>query len=165
MGTKVFDGKRTANLLFREGVGLDEDRVRALIEGAVTVTLEHFALHRPSVNVVLSDDGELQDLNRVWRGLDRPTDVLSFAEREGEALAHNSPKTFLGDIIISCQRAEAQGRELGHGVEREIVFLTVHGLLHLLGYDHVEAEDEEEMLAMQRRIMKELDDLDMKGDS
>ena len=157
MPNKAFENRREVNLLFREGTGLDEERMRARIEEAVAVTLEHFDLHRPSVNVVISDDRELQALNRAWRGLDRPTDVLSFAEREGETLAHNSPKTFLGDIIISWERTAEQAQDLGHSAEREMVFLTVHGLLHLLGYDHMEAADEEEMLSMQREIMNSLD--------
>lgn len=144
------------NLLLREGMDADRETLEPLFALAVECTLLHFALPRPSVNIVISDDEELQALNKQWRGLDRPTDVLSFAEQEGAPLTSLSPKTFLGDIIISAERATAQGRDLGHGTVREMTFLVVHGLLHLLGYDHMEPEEEWEMLAMQREIMEEI---------
>ena len=128
----------------------EADAVRIAAETALRVenASERYAC------VVLTDDETIHYYNREYRGVDRPTDVLSFpADEGGELLA--PPDGFLGDIMISVPRAEAQGRELGHSAEREIAFLTVHGILHLLGFDHMKPEDEEIMLAHQRRIMAE----------
>ncbi len=104
------------------------------------------------VSLVVTDDAEMQDLNRRYRQLDQPTDVLSFAQLESpaEATAEPFPTTGprqLGDIVISGDRVRAQAIEYGHGQQRELAYLAVHGLLHLLGYDH-ETEAE-------RKIMRE----------
>lgn len=103
-------------------------------------------------SIVLTDDRVIHCCNRDYRGVDRPTDVLSFPADEGESLLA-PPDGFLGDIMISVPRAAQQGAELGHSTERELAFLTVHGILHLLGYDHIDPKDEERMLARQRAIM------------
>lgn len=145
------------NLLLREDVAVDQAPLEELLSLVAETTLSHFELRRPSVTIVLSRDEELQQLNGQWRGLDKATDVLSFAEREGDSLASCSPKTFLGDVIISWDRAAVQAKELGHSLYREIAFLTLHGLLHLLGYDHMQANEETEMLSMQREIMAEIE--------
>lgn len=105
-------------------------------------------------SIVLTDDETIHTYNRDYRGVDRATDVLSFPSDEGDELTA-LPDGFLGDIMISVPRAEQQGRDLGHSTERELAFLTVHGMLHLLGYDHMEPEDEELMLSRQRAIMAE----------
>ncbi len=93
--------------------------------------------------LLLTDDATLQTLNRDFRAVDRPTDVLAFAQLEGPPLADQPPDRpqHLGDIAISVERARRQAAEYGHSVDRELGYLFVHGLLHLLGYDH-EAEDE-----------------------
>jgi probable rRNA maturation factor len=104
-------------------------------------------------------DEEIHDLNKTYRGIDRPTDVLSFAMREsGEdelEILYDEIKEIepLGDIIISIPRAIAQSEEYGHSVEREIGFLFVHGFLHLIGYDHGSEEDEKVMFAKQEEIL------------
>ena len=98
-----------------------------------------------SVSIVLTD-------NREYRGVDRATDVLSFPADEGDEIL-SIPDDFLGDIMISVPRAAEQGAALGHSTERELMFLTVHGVLHLLGFDHMRPEDETAMLEHQRRIM------------
>lgn len=103
-------------------------------------------------SIVLTDDDTIHVYNRDYRSVDRPTDVLSFPADEGDDLLA-PPDGFLGDIMISVPRAEQQGRELGHSTERELAFLTVHGMLHLLGYDHIDPEDEKLMLSRQRAIM------------
>ena len=102
--------------------------------------------------ILLTDDASIHVYNREYRGVDRPTDVLSFPQDEGGELI-SPPDGFLGDIVISVPRAAEQGRELGHSTERELAFLTVHGILHLLGYDHIDPDDETIMLEHQRRIM------------
>lgn len=95
------------------------------------------------VSVVLVDDMGIQALNRDYRGLDRPTDVLSFAllehgdgEPDWEPPAEPDAPVLLGDIVISLERAAVQAGELGHSLQRELGYLAAHGLLHLLGYDH-----------------------------
>lgn len=103
-------------------------------------------------SIVLTNDETIHIYNREYRNVDRPTDVLSFPADEGDDLIA-PPDGFLGDIMISVPAAIRQGAELGHSTERELAFLTVHGMLHLLGYDHMEPEDEEVMLARQREIM------------
>jgi probable rRNA maturation factor len=106
-------------------------------------------------------DEEIHQLNKQYRSIDRPTDVLSFSMREmGEdeieivydEMANIEP---LGDIIISIPRAIAQSQEYGHSVEREIGFLFVHGFLHLIGYDHGNEADEKEMFAKQEQLLQQ----------
>ena len=106
-------------------------------------------------SVVLTDDETIHSYNRDYRSVDRPTDVLSFPADEGDELL-SPPDGFLGDIMISVPRAAAQGAELGHSTERELAFLTVHGFLHLLGFDHIKPEDEDIMLKHQRAVMAAL---------
>jgi rRNA maturation RNase YbeY len=86
-----------------------------------------------TLSVALVDDATMQQLNREWRGKDRPTDVLAFAQREGEA-PHDP--SLLGDVVISIPTAERQAERRGWPLERELTELLVHGILHLLGYDH-----------------------------
>ena len=87
--------------------------------------------------------------------MDRPTDVLSFPSNEGDALSA-VPDGFLGDIAISIDRAKAQAEEYGHSFERELSFLTVHGCLHILGYDHMNDEERQEMFALQDKILNDM---------
>ena len=87
------------------------------------------------LSLVLMDDRGIRGLNRAWRKKDRPTDVLSFPQREGKFANPHDP--MLGDIVISVERAAAQAREHGHSFEREMDLLLVHGLLHLLGFEHI----------------------------
>lgn len=110
-----------------------------------------------SVNFV--DDKEIQELNRNYRQKDAPTDVISFAMQEtveGElAIAGEDIPLTLGDIVISIERAKEQAQEYEHTFERELAFLTVHGFLHLLGYDHMTQEDEKKMFGRQEEILGE----------
>lgn len=109
------------------------------------------------VTIVLSDDREIQELNREYRDMDSPTDVLSFAYHEDNPWEPGYEEPFLedalGDIIISLERAKSQGEEYGHSIERELGFLLVHGLYHLLGYDHLEPEEEALMRAKEEEIL------------
>lgn len=103
------------------------------------------------VSVLLTDNPSIAELNETWRGRSGPTDVLSFAQREGEAADSDDP--VLGDIVVSIDRALEQAEEYGHSAEREVGFLTVHGLLHLLGYDHEAPDDEAVMMATTEKIL------------
>ncbi|KGK88769.1 rRNA maturation factor [Desulfosporosinus sp. HMP52] len=110
------------------------------------------------VSLLLVDNQRIHALNLEYRGVDRPTDVLSFAlqeEVEDEPSIEEEDQ-MLGDIVISVERARAQAQEYGHSFEREIVYLAVHGLLHLLGYDHEEENDKQEMRSKEEEIMAEL---------
>lgn len=126
----------------------------ALMRAACEKALSLFELHQPRVNIALVDDDYIHALNLQYRKVDRPTDVLSFAAREGEPLCNPSKRDYLGDIAISLPTAIRQAKEYGHSLERELAFLTVHGTLHLLGYDHMNPEDEKEMFALQNEIME-----------
>lgn len=103
------------------------------------------------LSLLLTDDETIHELNRTYRGVDRPTDVLSFSLREGED--GNPEDTMLGDVVVSVDRASLQANQYGHSMEREVGFLTVHGILHLLGWDHEEANDEHRMMAKTEEIL------------
>lgn len=107
------------------------------------------------VSITLVDDEAIHALNREHRGIDRPTDVLSFSQLEGEELAAlpEGEALPLGDIVISVDRVADQADEYGHSFERELGFLVGHGMLHLLGYDHQSPEDEAAMTAKTEEIL------------
>ena len=94
----------------------------------------------------------IHKINRDYRGIDRPTDVISFAVQDADTFFEEED-TDLGDIFINIDYAARQAREYGHSYEREIAFLFTHGLLHCLGYDHMTPEDEKEMTALQHQIL------------
>jgi probable rRNA maturation factor len=102
------------------------------------------------VTVLLTDDGQVQALNRQYLEIDAPTDVLSFPAGETDP---DSGNLYLGDVIISYPRALAQAETGGHSVEAELQLLVVHGVLHLLGYDHAEEAEQAAMWAVQAEIM------------
>lgn len=112
------------------------------------------------ISVSLVENAEIRELNRVYRGKDSPTDVLSFpmeSTRDEKLPGFLKYPPMLGDIVLSIEQAVAQAEEYGHSLEREIMFLVVHSMLHLYGYDHERCpEDEAEMFAHQRRIMEKL---------
>jgi probable rRNA maturation factor len=111
------------------------------------------------VSLTLVDDQRIHELNRDYRGVDRPTDVLSFAlqeETEDEPDILDYEDDLLGDIIISVERARSQAEEYGHSFERELVYLAVHGTLHLLGYDHEQEEDKVEMRRQEENVMSQI---------
>ena len=110
------------------------------------------------ISISIVDNEEIHQINKQFRGIDRPTDVLSFPQltfEEGEIMDRNEKgEVVLGDIIISLERAREQAEEYGHSLKREIAFLTAHSMLHLLGYDHMEPEEEKEMFAKQKEILE-----------
>ena len=86
------------------------------------------------MSILLVDNLQIQELNRRWRNKDRPTDVLAFAQREGEKADPSDP--VLGDVVISVEQAKKQAQAQGHSLEKELDLLLIHGILHLLGYEH-----------------------------
>lgn len=128
-------------------------KLKRLVRLAVEATLAYEAVARElEVSVTFTDDEGIQRLNRNYRKIDKPTDVLSFPlfdfEGDEDAISEEICD-MLGDIVISLERAAAQAEEFGHSFEREVAFLTVHSMLHLLGYDHETSEEDE--LDMRRR--------------
>ncbi|MFD1677813.1 rRNA maturation RNase YbeY [Alicyclobacillus fodiniaquatilis] len=109
------------------------------------------------VSVRFVDDATIHELNRTYRAVDRPTDVLSFAMLEGdESFPIVDEIVMLGDIVVSVDTAKVQADEYGHSLERELAFLLVHGFLHLNGYDHQDDESEREMFGLQEEILQSL---------
>ena len=142
----------------RQKVAVDEE-IRAVIRSccAQVLTDEQFRLNA-EVNVTFVDDDEIHRLNLENRDIDRPTDVLSFPLGEGGEY-DTDPETglvMLGDVVISMETAQRQAREYGHSLVREIAFLTVHSMLHLLGYDHMEPDEERDMFARQDKALTKL---------
>jgi probable rRNA maturation factor len=136
----------------------------ALIEQAIATTLAAEGVSEPiEVGVLIADDAELHELNRAYRGVDAPTDVLSFGDDgspdAGQAVFVRPPGTprYLGDLAISYERVVAQAAEYGHSRARELAYLTVHGVLHLLGYDHeLGAAEAARMRAREEVVMEQI---------
>jgi probable rRNA maturation factor len=137
-------------------------KMKMLVRNAIEATLDEEQYENPcEVSVTFTDNEGIHALNRQYRGVDRPTDVLSFPLFDYEGTSEEPPVDewigILGDIVLSLEQAEKQAEEFGHSFEREVAFLCVHSMLHLLGYDHeTGAEDEREMRAKQTKIMSAL---------
>ena len=133
--------------------------VKILIRSAITQTLalENFD-RNTQVSVTFVDNEGIHEINRKFRNIDRPTDVLSFPLLGDDDLPDD--KLFsvpLGDIVLSLERAKEQATEFGHSFEREVAFLTAHSVLHLLGYDHETGEEDEKIMRKkQNEIMEAL---------
>lgn len=108
------------------------------------------------VNIIIVDNTKIRTINRDYRNIDRETDVISFALEDDDTFV-KLPIRVLGDIYISIDRSKAQAIEYGHSLKRELAFLTVHGILHLLGYDHMIKSDEEIMFQKQEQFLNDLD--------
>ena len=154
--------------LSREKRGLGQLSARYMIAKAVKAALKAERVDVPcEISVLLTDDEGIHVINREFREVDSSTDVLSFPANElipgcfEINLAELNPKTgrvMLGDMALSLEHAIAQGKEFGHGTKREIQYLTVHSVLHLMGYDHVdEGEGKREMRSREKEIMATLE--------
>ena len=128
-------------------------KLRKLLREAITETLAYEGFCNDcAVSVSFTDNEGIRALNAEHRDIDRETDVLSFPLIDfegGEAPPVDEPELMLGDIVLSLEKTHAQAEEFGHSFEREVAFLTVHSMLHLLGYDHETSEEDE--LDMRRR--------------
>ncbi|MCD8204759.1 MAG: rRNA maturation RNase YbeY [Coprobacillus sp.] len=117
--------------------------------------------YEPIVSVDLVDNKAIHTLNKEYRGVDRPTDVLSFAYLEAlsdsEKANLKGQDVEIGDLVISLDKMKEQAKEYGHSEKRELSFLFLHGVLHLLGYDHQNEKEEKEMFSLQDKILEELD--------
>ena len=135
--------------------------LKRLVRRAIKVTLDHEGFtHRCEISVTFTDNEGIHVLNREYRKVDRPTDVLSFPQFDfygGETVPEGDECVSLGDIVLSLERAEEQAREFGHSFSREAAFLTVHSVLHLLGYDHELGPCEDaDMRERQRAVMRRI---------
>lgn len=117
-------------------------------------TLKHENVKNVYFSVIFVNEKEIQEINKEYRGIDKVTDVISFALEDNSNIVYNNTRV-LGDIYICIPRMLEQSSSYGHSIKRELSFLTIHGLLHLLGYDHMEKEDEEKMFALQELILNE----------
>ena len=133
-----------------------------MLRKTAKLTLEKAALqkiNKPEISLILTGNQDIQALNLKYRNKDMATDVLSFPMQDNwkdinEAEINGT--ILLGDVVISVEKAIEQADNYGHSLQRELLFLFVHGLLHLLGYDHLEKEDEEKMCAMQNMVLDQL---------
>jgi probable rRNA maturation factor len=147
-GIEVFVEER-----FRESV--DRPRVKKIARGV----LKDEGVVRPyEVSLVFTDSQTVQQLNRDYRGVNRPTDVLAFYMLTRDTVDNSFPLppdgvTRLGEVIISYPHAVAQAMEQGHSTEKELALLVIHGILHLLGYDHKKTEDESRMMAREKELL------------
>ena len=131
-----------------------QDKVKpAMLRAAAQATLDHQRLkHHVELTIVITGNAQLRSLNRVFRQVDAPTDVLSFATDE-----QPHPDTFyLGDVIISYPKAREQAKAGGHPIEAELQLLVVHGVLHLLGHDHYTAAEKSAMWKAQAIVLKKI---------
>ncbi|OGO42116.1 MAG: rRNA maturation RNase YbeY [Chloroflexi bacterium RBG_16_58_14] len=123
------------------------------LERAGLQTLQQVGVQLLDLTIVITDDAELHELNRRFLGIDAPTDVLSFPTDETDP---DSGVRYLGDILISYPRASAQASAGNHPIQDELRLLVVHGVLHLLGYDHAEPDEQARMWELQEEVLKQL---------
>lgn len=123
------------------------DEVEKLVEFA----LQHEAINDVEFNIIIVDNKRIREINKTYRNIDRETDVISFALEDYENI--KLPHRLLGDIYISIDKAIGQAEEYQHSLLRELGFLSIHGLLHLLGYDHIKKDEEKIMFDKQREIL------------
>ena len=118
-------------------------------------TLKYEKVENALANIIIVDSKKIKEINKKYRNIDQVTDVISFALEDDNTFV-NIPIRVLGDIYLCIDKAEEQAIEYGHSLKREISFLTVHGMLHLLGYDHMITEEEKIMFQKQDEILAEL---------
>ena len=124
------------------------------LNSVLEAVLKHEKVKNAIFSVIFVDDKEIQEINREYRKIDRITDVISFAFEDNNDLVYNNFR-LLGDIYICIPQMKRQAIEYGHSEKRELSFLAVHGLLHLLGYDHMNEDEEKEMFSLQELILDE----------
>ena len=132
------------------GLYKDYDYLNEVLEH----TLSHEKVDNAIFSIIFVEDEEIHRINKEYRDIDRVTDVISFAFEDEKDLEYNDIR-LLGDIYICIPQMKRQAIEYGHSEKRELSFLAVHGLLHLLGYDHMNEKDEKEMFGLQELILNE----------
>ena len=146
------DGKMNTYKIFNE-TNYDLKKETDKLYELLAFALKREKLDNVEFNVIFVDSNTIHDINKTYRNVDRVTDVISFALEDNKTIELDH--RLLGDIYICVERAEEQAKEYGHSFLRELAFLTIHGLLHLLGYDHMEKEEEKIMFQKQEDILNE----------
>lgn len=146
--------------IYYDGEDKLSDEQRNWIEQALNTVLEVEGLDQDGeVSISFLEDGDIQQLNLEYRQIDATTDVLSFPQVESLAEARDSAYLFLGDIVINLDQVARQAEEYGHSQARELSYLTVHSLYHLLGYDHDTEEEKQAMRHKEKYIMQLLEEI------
>lgn len=124
------------------------------LESFIEFSVNKLGLKNVMFNVIIIDDDRIHKINKTYRNIDRPTDVITFALEDNKQI--DTPEIrVLGDIYISYDKVISQAKEYGHSKKRELCFLGIHGLLHLLGYDHMNEKDEIKMFGLQKELLEE----------
>ncbi len=148
-------------LVFENEMNEEFDKYEEIYQKLMEKTFKKLNIKKDyEVDVNLIDNERIHEINREYRHVDRPTDVISFAfldHVDGEVTIKGDIPTLLGEIFISVDKAKEQANAYGHSLLREMSFLFVHGLLHLLGYDHMTKEEETVMFSLQEEILKQED--------
>ncbi len=145
------------NIIYDSEFELEKELLDKMEEGAsLCVEEEGLDPEMVEISLTLVDAEEIQMLNRDYRGVDKVTDVLSFPQFDDFDEIYEDEEILLGDVVICRQQAEAQAEEFGHSAEREMVYLFVHSVCHLLGYDHMEDEEKAEMRAKEESVMERI---------
>lgn len=126
------------------------------LDRVIKFACKHLKVNNPMLNIVIVDKERIQEINREYRNKDAVTDVISFAFEEVDDVEYDNIR-FLGEIYICYDRCVEQAKEYGHSIKREFCYLAVHGLLHLLGYDHMTEEDKKVMRTEEENILNEYD--------
>ena len=126
------------------------------LDKVINFACSYLKVENPLLNVVIVDNKKIKEINKEYRNKDSVTDVISFAFEEVDDVEYEGVR-FLGEIYISYERCKEQAHEYGHSVEREFCYLGIHGVLHLLGYDHMIEEDKKVMRALEEEILNEYD--------
>lgn len=137
---------------------LSGETEKIIVQAAAALAQIHGLEQAVEVSITLAGDEEIQEINRDYRGIDKVTDVISFALEEGDEpeIVGGPAVRLLGEIIVCLPQATRQAEEYGHSFERELAYLVVHGLLHLLGYDHIKAADRKKMRAEEELVMEKI---------
>lgn len=143
----IFDGER-----------LPEEKFLSLMEEAAEYALEHEGVTNEDleISVTFVDEEEIKEINGQFREIDKVTDVLSFPQFECADDAPEEGLVILGDVVICEDQAKRQAEEFGHSYERELMYLFVHSMFHLLGYDHMEEEEKAQMRSCEEDVMHRL---------
>ena len=133
----------------------EEFPYKEIIEKIVNKALEKEGVENARCSIIIVDNSYIHKLNKEYRGIDRETDVISFALEDDKTIIIPDDIRLLGDIYISIDKAEEQAKEYGHSLKRELCFLAVHGIYHLLGYNHEDEEDAKIMFKKQEEVLME----------
>ena len=132
-----------------ENLDKDINKLHSLLEDFC----KREGLNNTEFNIIIVNEDKIHEINKTYRGIDRPTDVISFALEDDDTVISPKDIRILGDIYICLDKVHSQSKEYGHSFEREFTFLAIHGLLHLLGYDHMNEKDEEKMFSKQEEVL------------